>query len=73
MKAGWPCTRAKVISALENTELDTKGLTGGPIRFTPTDHYGPTWWKVYRWSAKEKGLVPIMDWFKIEPGDIAKQ
>jgi branched-chain amino acid transport system substrate-binding protein len=73
MKAGWPATRAKVISALESTELDTRGLSGGPIRFTPTDHYGPTWWKAYRWSAKEKGLVPIMDWFKIVPADIAKQ
>jgi branched-chain amino acid transport system substrate-binding protein len=73
MKAGWPATRAKVISALESTELDTRGLSGGPIRFTPTDHYGPTWWKAYRWSAKEKGLVPIIDWFKIVPADIAKQ
>lgn len=70
-KVGWPATREKIISALETTNLDTKGLTGGPIRFTPTDHYGPTWWKVSRWNDSKKALVPIMDWFKIEPGDIA--
>ena len=73
MKAGWPCTREKVISALEKTDLDTKGLTGGPIRFTPTDHYGPTWWKVYRWNAAQNALVPILDWFKIDSGKIARQ
>ena len=72
IKAGWPCTREKVISALEHTELDTKGLSGGPIRFTPTDHYGPTWWKVSRWNAAKQALVPVMDWFKIETSDIAR-
>lgn len=72
-KAGWPCTREDVISALEKTNLDTKGLTGGPIRFTPTDHYGPTWWKAYRWNASKKALVPVMDWFKVEAAEIAKQ
>ncbi len=72
IKAGWPCTREKLISALEKTELDTKGLSGGPIRFTPTDHYGPTWWKCYRWNATKKALVPVVDWFKIEPSEIAK-
>ena len=72
-KAGWPCTREKLISALEKTDLDTKGLTGGPIRFTPTDHYGNTWWKAYRWNAKKKALVPIMDWFEIEPAQIAEK
>jgi branched-chain amino acid transport system substrate-binding protein len=72
-KAGWPCTRAKVIAALEQTNLDTKGLSGGPIRFTPTDHYGPTWWKVSRWNATKKALVPVTGWVKIEPSEIARQ
>jgi branched-chain amino acid transport system substrate-binding protein len=71
-KAGWPCTREKVLSALETTDLDTKGLSGGPIRFTPTDHYGPTWWKVYRWNPEQKALEPVMDWFRIDAEKIAK-
>lgn len=72
-RAGWPCTRADLIAALEKTDLDTKGLTGGPIKFTPTDHYGPTWWKAYRWDAKKKALVPVMDWFQIEAATIEKK
>lgn len=72
-KAGWPCTREKLIAALETTDLDTKGLTGGPIRFTPTDHYGDTWWKAYRWDASKKALVPVMDWFMIDADKVAKK
>jgi len=69
-KAGWPCTRAQLITALEKTDLDTKGLSGGPIRWTPKDHYGATWWKVYRWDAKAKNLKPVLDWYKIDLPDI---
>lgn len=65
-KAGWPCTRSDFLAALEKTEVDTKGLTGGPIKFSPTDHYGPTWWIAYRWDAKTKGLKKIVDWYKVE-------
>lgn len=72
-KAGWPCTRAGLIAALEKTDLDTKGLTGGPIKFTPTDHYGPTWWKAYRWNASKKALVTAVDWFPIDPATIANK
>jgi len=72
-RAGWPCSRSKLISEIEKTNLDTRGLTGGPIQFTPTDHHGPSWWRVYRWNAEKKALVPAMNWFKIEPKEIAKK
>lgn len=68
--AGWPATRADVIRALEKTDLDTKGLSGGPIRFTPEDHHGPMWWKLYRWNDTQKALVAASDWFKLEPDEI---
>jgi len=66
IKAGWPCSRGALLSALESIELDTKGLSGGPIRFSPTDHYGTSWWKIYRWNDSKKALVSFSDWFKIE-------
>jgi len=69
-KAGWPCTREAFISAMEKTDLDAKGLTGGPIRFTPTDHYGPTWWKAYRWDSHTKRLSAIVDWYRVDLPDI---
>jgi len=65
-QAGWPCDRAKVLGALEHIDLDTKGLMGGPIRFTPEDHYGPTWWKAYRWNDKKKALVATGGWFEVK-------
>jgi branched-chain amino acid transport system substrate-binding protein len=65
-KAGWPCSRANLVSALEKTELDTLGLSGGPIRFTSTDHQGPAWFKLYRWNDAKKALVPVGNWFKVE-------
>jgi branched-chain amino acid transport system substrate-binding protein len=69
-KAGWPCTRGSFITALEKTDLDTNGLTGGPIRFSPTDHYGPSWWKAYRWDGKTMTLKTMVDWYKLELQDI---
>jgi len=68
--AGWPCARAAFISALEKTEVDTRGLTGGPIKFSPKDHYGRSWWKAYRWDAKLKGLKTVVDWFDYELSEI---
>ena len=69
-KAGWPCTREKLLASLENIEVDTKGLTGGPIKFTPTDHYGPAWFKLYRWNDTKKALVPKGEWYKVEISDL---
>lgn len=64
--AGWPCTRKDFISALEKTKLDTNGLTGDPIHFTPTDHSGPKTWRLYRWNSAREALVPVMDWFVVD-------
>jgi len=69
-KCGWPCSRSGLIAALETVEIDTKGLTGGPIRFSAKDHYGPTWWIAYRWDAKTGALKKIMDWYQLELPDI---
>lgn len=69
-RAGWPCTRSDLLAALEKTELDTKGLTGGPIRFSATNHYGPSWWIAYRWDSKRGKLKRITDWHKLELSEI---
>ena len=72
-RTGWPCNHADLIAALEKTDLDTRGLYGGPIRFTPTDHYGSSWWKASRWSAARKGFVPAIDWIRVEAREIEKK
>jgi branched-chain amino acid transport system substrate-binding protein len=72
-KTGYPCTRESLITALEKTNVDTRGLTGGPIIFTSKDHHGPSWFKVYRWNANKKGSMPAKDWFKVETEGVAKK
>lgn len=69
-KVGQPGTRGEMVAALENMNLDTRGLTGGPIRFSPTDHNGPMWWKLYRWNDSKHALVSAGDWLEIDSKDV---
>jgi branched-chain amino acid transport system substrate-binding protein len=67
-KVGWPATRGALLNVLETLEVDTRGLTGGPIRYSPTDHHGPSWWRAYKWDIKTNEPVVATDWweFKLE-------
>jgi len=71
--AGWPCTRSSLLSALEHIDLDTRGLMGGAVRFTPEDHYGPTWWKAYRWNDTKKALTSMTDWFEVKTESLGRK
>jgi ABC-type branched-subunit amino acid transport system substrate-binding protein len=70
-KAGWPCSREQFVDALETLDLDPMGLTGGRIKYTPDNHVGPMFWKLYRWDASKKSLVQVMDWFKVDAKDMS--
>src|SRR5262245_41287054 len=59
-KCGATCTRERLDKELQSLKVDTQGLTGGPIEMSPEDHYGPTYWRLYRWE--ETKLVPVGDW-----------
>ena len=72
-KVGWPASRSALIEALEKTDLVTKGLSGGPIRFNETDHYGMAYVKAYRWDPFKKVMIDALDWQKFEPAKIAKE
>ena len=61
-KCSTDCTREKLDKAIQGVNLDTKGLTGGPIEMSADDHYGPTYWRLYHWE-KDK-LVGVGDWLK---------
>jgi ABC-type branched-subunit amino acid transport system substrate-binding protein len=61
-KAGWPATPSSLLDALEKTNVDTKGLTPGPIIFTPTDHCGPKYSKMYKYDPDKKSFVTVSDW-----------
>ena len=58
---GWPCTREKLDKTIQTLKVDMGGLTGGPIEMSPTDHYGPSYWRLYVWDAKANAMEPKGD------------
>jgi branched-chain amino acid transport system substrate-binding protein len=60
----WPCTRDKLDKVIQTLKVDLGGLSGGPIEMSPTDHYGPSYWRLYAWDAKADKLQPKSDWLK---------
>lgn len=61
---GWPCTREKLDKSIQNLKLDMGGLTGGPIEMSATDHYGPSYWRLYVWNARAEAMEPKGEWVK---------
>ena len=49
---------------MQTLRVDTEGLSGGPIQMSPQDHYGPTYWRLYRWENNQ--LVGMANWLKKE-------
>jgi branched-chain amino acid transport system substrate-binding protein len=66
-KVSWPATPEKVRSSMNQVKVDTKGLKGGPITWTPTNHYRTTgYYRAYKWDSKKNGVVIAKDWTPIE-------
>jgi branched-chain amino acid transport system substrate-binding protein len=61
---GWPCTPEKLDTIIQALKVDMGGLTGGPIEMSATDHYGPSYWRLYAWDAKSNAMEPKSDWLK---------
>src|SRR5690242_15031047 len=61
---GWPCTREKLDKTIQTLKVDVGGLTGGPLEMSATDHYGPSYWRLYMWDAKADAMEPKGTWVK---------
>jgi branched-chain amino acid transport system substrate-binding protein len=72
-RAKWPCDRPALFKALERTDIDTKGLSGGPYRFSQTDHIGNNYLICYRWDPVKKKMNTVINWVTINPKAIAKE
>ena len=59
-KCGASCTRELLDKALQTVKIDTQGLTGGAIEMKPGDHYGTSYWRLYRWETEK--LAAVGDW-----------
>jgi len=66
---GWPATPGKLVDAMNRLKVDTKGLRGGPIEWTKTNHFRTKqYYRVWRWDPAESAIVRAKDWtvFEIE-------
>jgi ABC-type branched-subunit amino acid transport system substrate-binding protein len=61
---GWPCTREKLDKAIQGVKVELGGLSGGPIQMSATDHYGPSYWRMYVWNAKTDAMEAKGNWLK---------
>src|SRR5215475_4294207 len=61
---GWPCTREKLDKTIQTLKVDVGGLSGGPIEMSANDHYGPSYWRMYVWDAKDDAMQPKGEWVK---------
>ena len=61
-RCGHPCTGDKLNGVLENIKVDMGSMMGGPVQFSPKDHYGTTWWRVFEYATAKKQFLPVSDW-----------
>jgi len=64
-QCGWPCDKVKLRDAMEKVKVETGGIFGGPIDWSPGNHVrSAAFYRVYRWDGSKVALVK--DWFKID-------
>ena len=60
---GWPADAGKLRAALENVTVDTKGLRGGPIEWSKSNHFrARQYYRVYRWDGAKAATIQARDW-----------
>ncbi len=63
----WPPTKEKVLAAMNDLRVDTKGLRGGPIEWTKSNHFRTKqYYRVYRWDPARNAIVRVKDWTAID-------
>jgi ABC-type branched-subunit amino acid transport system substrate-binding protein len=63
----WPPTPQKVVAAMNNLKVDTKGLRGGPLEWTKDNHFRTKqYYRVYRWDPAKNAAVRVKDWTAID-------
>ncbi|TAK66969.1 MAG: ABC transporter substrate-binding protein [Betaproteobacteria bacterium] len=64
----WPPTAEKVLAAMNDLSVDTKGLRGGPIEWTKTNHFRTKqYYRFYRWDSAKQTIVPAKEgWTMVE-------
>jgi branched-chain amino acid transport system substrate-binding protein len=63
----WPPTPEKVLAAMNNLKVDTRGLRGGPIEWSSTNHFRTKqYYRVYHWDNAKSAVVLARDWMTLD-------
>ena len=63
----WPATPEKVRAAMNSVKVELKGLRGGPLVWTPSNHFRTVnYYRVYKWDAKTDGIEIVKDWTPVD-------
>lgn len=66
-KTTWPPTPKKVAAAMSNLKVDLKGLRGGPLEWTKTNHFRTAqYYRVWHWDPAKSTIVRVQDWNVID-------
>jgi branched-chain amino acid transport system substrate-binding protein len=66
-KTSWPPTPKKVAAAMSNLKVDLKGLRGGPLEWTKTNHFRTAqYYRVWHWDPAKNAVVRVQDWKVID-------
>ena len=66
-KTPWPPTPEKIKTAMAQVTTDMAGLRGGPLVWTPDNHFRETnYYRVYKWDSSQNRIVRVVDWTPYE-------
>jgi branched-chain amino acid transport system substrate-binding protein len=58
-KCGFPCSGSQMAAALNTVNLDTRGLTAGPVKFSATNHIAVSSLSAIAWDTAANKIVQI--------------
>jgi ABC-type branched-subunit amino acid transport system substrate-binding protein len=66
-KAGWPANAEKITAAMEQLNLDTKGIRGGPLVWNKENHLRTKqYYRWYHYDPNKKSVVRLRDWLEVD-------
>ena len=66
-KTSWPPTPKKLQAAMSNLKVDLKGLRGGPLQWTNSNHFRTRqYYRVWHWDASGNRVERVQDWKAID-------
>jgi ABC-type branched-subunit amino acid transport system substrate-binding protein len=69
-KAGWPANAEKITAAMEQLNLDTKGIRGGPLVWNKENHLRTKqYYRWYHYDPNKKSVVRLRDWLEVDVTD----